>query len=87
LRALTEKWLDRHLWIDEKGRHAGVKHTALYMRADEDYRANDLVKEELLDCVLADGYRPTLVFDYRDRVVAMWQRRGLICCQVAEGDF
>ncbi len=28
-----------------------------------------------------------MVFDDRDKVVAMWRRRGITCLQVAEGDF
>lgn len=79
-REVTETWLDK-MW--------GLvgRHSALYMRADGDYRADDIVKEELLDRIIADGYWPVLAFDDRDRVVAMWRRRGLVCCQVAEGDF
>lgn len=77
LREATERWLARHeLW-----------HSGLYMRRAGDYRADDVVKEELLDQILVDGFAPELVFDDRDRVVKMWRRRGLVCAQVAEGDF
>jgi hypothetical protein len=55
--------------------------------ADGDYRADDIVKEEFLDRILADEYGTQRVFDDRDRVVTMWRRRGLVCCQVAEGNF
>lgn len=79
-RTLTETWL-RGVWGE------GCRHERLYMRADLDYRADDVIKSELLDQILADGYRPELVFDDRKRVVDMWRRRGLTCCQVAEGDF
>jgi len=65
----------------------GVPYDALYMRAGKDYRADDIIKEELLDQILADGYKPEIVFDDRDRVVAMWRRRGLKCAQVEPGDF
>ena len=57
------------------------------MRAEGDYRADDVVKGELLDRILADGYHPELVFDDRTRVVNMWRARGIMCAQVAEGDF
>lgn len=61
--------------------------TGLFMRADGDYRSDDIVKEEILDKMLLLGIRPAMVFDDRDRVVKMWRRRGIVCAQVAEGDF
>ena len=79
-REITEAWL-AEMWGE------GARHERLYMRADLDYRADDIIKSELLDKILADGYHPELVFDDRKRVVDMWRRRGLTCCQVAEGDF
>ena len=76
-RPVTEEWLAKHqIW-----------HKRLYMRAEGDYRADDIIKEELLDRMIADRFRPEVVFDDRDRCVALWRRRGLICCQVAEGNF
>lgn len=54
----------------------------LYMRATGDYRADDIVKSELLDQIIADGYHPKLVFDDRPRVIAMWRKRGLMCLDV-----
>lgn len=60
----------------------------LYMRADKDYRADDVVKEEMLnERIRPDGWAPWLAIDDRDRVVAMWRRNGITCMQVAEGDF
>jgi phosphoglycolate phosphatase-like HAD superfamily hydrolase len=76
-REVTEAWLAKY----------DIHFNALYMRAEKDYRADDVVKEELLDRILADGFSPALVFDDRKRVVEMWRRRGLMCAQVADGDF
>lgn len=64
-----------------------IPYAALYMRAEKDYRDDVIVKSELLDQILADGYEPWIVFDDRSRVVNMWRSRGLTCCQVAPGDF
>lgn len=83
MRAMTEVWLTKHVW----GEYRWMSHAGLYMRKAKDNRADDIVKEELLDQIIADGYRPELVFDDRTRVVAMWRRRGLLCAQVAEGNF
>jgi len=76
-RDVTEAWLRKHVVAYEK----------LYLRADQDYRPDDLVKGELLDRIIADGFDPYLVFDDRNSVVQMWRARGLTCLQVAEGDF
>ena len=34
-----------------------------------------------------DRARLVMVFDDRDRVVNMWRRNGVVCAQVAPGDF
>ncbi len=59
----------------------------LYMRKAGDYRADDIVKMELLAELRADGYEPVMVFDDRARVVAAWRAAGVPCAQVAPGDF
>jgi uncharacterized HAD superfamily protein len=76
-RSGTEDWLAKH----------DVPNHALYMRAAKDYREDDIVKSELLDQIISDGYEPWLAIDDRDRVVAMWRARGLTCLQCAPGDF
>lgn len=47
----------------------------------------NLVKSDLLDQILADGFEPIMVFDDRNQVVEMWRSRGVPCAQVAAGDF
>lgn len=59
----------------------------LFMRQAGDHRPDDIVKGELLDQVIAYGWKPIMAFDDRDRVVAMWRARGIPCAQVAPGDF
>lgn len=81
-RAKTADWLVAHVgtW---------TAHVPLWMRKAGDYRADDIVKEEILDEFVIPffGRVPDIIFDDRDRVVKMWRRRGIICAQVAEGDF
>lgn len=77
-REATEKWLIRT---------AGVQFDALYMRKAGDHRPDDVVKSELLDQMLADGWEPILFIDDRKRVVDMWRERGYTCLQCAPGDF
>jgi phosphoglycolate phosphatase-like HAD superfamily hydrolase len=77
VRKETEAWLERH----------GLQgYTALRMRQDGDYRADNIVKAEWLAELGKDNW-PAIVFDDRDRVVAMWRSHGIPCCQVAEGEF
>jgi phosphoglycolate phosphatase-like HAD superfamily hydrolase len=77
VRAATEDWLEREVGL--RG--------PLYMRRGSDRRPDYVVKAELLDRILADGYRPIMAFDDRDQVVKMWRARGVPCAQVAEGNF
>lgn len=59
----------------------------LYMRKAGDHRPDNLVKSNLLDMIIADGWTPIMAFDDRDQVVKMWRDRGVPCAQVAPGDF
>lgn len=77
VRDVTIAWLDDHL----------IPYDAIYMRAAGDHRPDHIVKGELLDRVIADGYAPIMAFEDRDQVVKMWRERGIPCAQVAEGNF
>lgn len=80
VRDKTLAWLKAHFgdWISSPD---------IYMRPSGDYRADTVVKSELLDQVIADGWTPIMVFEDRSSVVSMWRERGIPCCQVAPGDF
>ena len=45
------------------------------------------IKKEIYDTYIKDKYYIATVFDDRNKVVDMWRKEGLLCCQVAEGDF
>jgi len=77
VRDLTERWLEA----------AGLVPDLLVMRKAGDHRSDDIVKSEMLDKLLADGWFPILFVDDRKRVVDMWRRRGYTCLQCAEGEF
>lgn len=76
-KAPTEAWLEKY----------GVPYHAIYMRPFKDYRKDSIIKYELLQQAIADGYVPDVVFDDRDQVVDMWRAEGIPCVQVAEGNF
>ncbi len=77
VRDKTEAWLNKH-WITYHN---------LLMRPDGDTRPDDVLKEEILDRDILPTYAPAFALDDRDKVVAMWRRRGIPCLQVAPGAF
>lgn len=75
-RAITEEWLARHR----------IEFVSLLMRPDDDTRQDFIVKGQMLDAILGDGFEPILVVDDRPSVVSMWRERGLTCLQCADWD-
>jgi len=57
----------------------------LYMRANKDYNPDTVTKANLYNKVLADGYKPVLVFDDRPSVIRMWRDKGLLVADVGKG--
>lgn len=79
-RKQTRTWLKEYVgeWAD------GCR---LFMRQDGDRRPDYEVKEEMLQKIRDCGLDPKVAFEDRDQVVDMWRRNGLICYQVAKGDY
>lgn len=77
VREETVQWLAQH----------DIPFDHLVMRRAGDRRADDIVKREWLVNGPLPRERIMMVFDDRDKVVAMWRRHGLTCLQVAPGDF
>jgi predicted kinase len=59
----------------------------LFMRENNDYRSDDIVKKELYNNNIKDLFNVIGVFDDRNKVVKMWREIGLLTLQVNEGDF
>lgn len=76
VRPETEEWLG----------NAGVQYHTLRMRKAADKRKDCVVKAEWFDA-LEPHERPVLAFDDRQQVVDFWRSRGVLCCQVAPGNF
>ena len=56
------------------------------MRKEKDYREDTIVKREMYDQMLKDGYKPELVFDDRPSVLRMWREiEGLKVVDVGHG--
>lgn len=77
VRNKTEAWLNKN----------GITYHELLMRPDGDFRPDDVLKEEILDRDILPLFNPVFSLDDREKVVAMWRRRGIPCLQVATGDF
>lgn len=58
----------------------------LYMRASKDNRPDELVKAELYDQMIVDGFDDVVcVVDDRPKVIRMWRARGLFVIDVGDG--
>jgi len=75
---------DTENWLHKQGFPRGTY--KLFMRKDGDYRADYIVKQEIYDNQIK-GTDVLFVLDDRQQVVDMWRRNGLVCFQVAEGNF
>ncbi len=76
-REATVEWLKKY----------NIRYSQLFMRAQDDYRADDIVKEEIYENNIEPLYDIIFVIDDRKRVVDMWRKKGLVCLQCAEGNF
>jgi len=81
-RADTEWWFREVLNMSTEAKYG----FQMLMRADGDFRADYIVKQEILDKYIPKD-RVLFVLDDRQQVVDMWRRNGLTCFQVAEGKF
>lgn len=76
-RKVTIEWMNKHR----------IPFAKLYMRAEKDYRGDDIIKKELLDKIIEDwGKAPDIVFDDRPRVVKMWRENGVFVADVYQGE-
>lgn len=69
----TTRWLDMH----------GIPYVAIYMRKNNDFRVDVVVKEEILDQIIHAGYEPILAIDDSPAIVEMWRSYGITSFQCA----
>lgn len=79
-RAKTVAWIETHMALDENDYQ-------LFMRGDDDDRPDHEIKLQIWDTCIKDKFPIKFVLDDRNQVVQMWRSLGLVCLQVAEGDF
>lgn len=73
----TRVWLAEHQ----------IPMDALFMRKAGDMRRDAVVKRELFEAHVAPRWNVLGVIDDRQQVVDAWRAMGLMCAQVAPGDF
>jgi hypothetical protein len=73
-------------WLGDQGILPLI--SGLRMRPAKDHTIDHVLKERWLrDLNPESRARLACVFDDRNQVVEMWRRNGVLCCQVAPGDF
>lgn len=85
VRAQTAKWISKNVF-NEKISSIDVS-GMLLMRKDGDKRHDTEAKPELLKEAGIDIKDIAFVLEDRNSMVKKWRDMGLICLQVAEGDF
>lgn len=73
----TEKWLAENK----------ISYDKLIMRSEDDVRKDSIVKQEIYETEIKGKYNVLFVLDDRNQVVELWRSLGLVCLQVADGDF
>lgn len=63
----TIEWLRKH----------NISYNDLYMRMNNDFRPDHLVKADILNQILDDGYEPFLAIDDQPTVIDMWRSFGI----------
>lgn len=59
----------------------------LFMRQNNDFRGDEIIKKEIYIEKIKDKYNILFVLDDRQKVVNMWRDLNLTCLQVTNGDF
>lgn len=77
----TQEWLNTH--VRSYFRYA----SGLFMRGEGDFRADTIVKKEMLHRIQAQGYKVRLVVDDRPSVVEMWKTEGITVLAHDSGDW
>lgn len=74
----SRKWLeDNNLWFES---------SELFMRREKDQRPDYIIKEELLINKVVPKYNVIACFDDRYMVVKEWERLGIFCFNVNQGN-
>lgn len=70
-------YLDTTKWLSARN----IVYDKIFMRKDNDFRRDHIVKKEILDEIRSAGHVIRLVIDDCPEVVQMWRNEGLTCLQ------
>lgn len=73
---LTKEWLKTY----------DIPYTELHMRKSKDYRADEIIKGEMLKSFISNKYYVIGIFDDRPKVCDFYQNQGLTCFRVYKYD-
>lgn len=76
-RKKTEEWLEFYDIVPDR----------LLMRQEGDFRADNIIKQEIYEREIENKYNVIVIYDDRNKVVKMWRSLGLKVFQVNPGDF
>lgn len=74
--------METAVWLENKD----IRFKELYMRPAGDFRPDHVIKEELYNQMLADGYHPVVAIDDRPSIITMWKSKGLEVLRVEGWD-
>ena len=81
------KWNESDVWVWSGRMETVRKQTEQWLCHNILAHVNWSNQNQLKAMSPEDRARLVMVFDDRDRVVNMWRRNGVVCAQVAPGDF
>ncbi len=77
--ARTSKWRDYTIkWLDQ----LDITFDRLYMRFEADFRPDYVIKKEILDQILADGFTPIHAWDDSPKIIALWRENDIEVTEV-----
>jgi predicted kinase len=83
----TERFIGKYCLEENGTREYKVIPYQLHMRKTDDFRKDAIIKEEIYQNEIEGKYNVLCVLDDRDQVVEFWRAKGLVCFQVAPGNF
>lgn len=88
--ARHERWREAtYTWL--RYRFGGLSHdqrartlasSRLYLRANDDFRKDVIVKAEILTTIRANGWTPILAIDDNPSIIALWESEGILTVKV-----
>ena len=64
-------------------KYSEIPYDRIYMRPEGDTRSDAIIKQQILERIIDDGYEPILAIDDRASVVKMWRDHGITTLQCA----